>query len=280
MGVGLCPHVSDRDPYEMAVAATDEALRNVICVGGDPERTAILDNFCWGEVESPRALGALVRACKGAYDAAVAYGLPFISGKDSLNNRFTMSAAEAARVDLPADVSIPDTLLISAISVVEDVAKCITMDLKRPGNRLYLIGPMRGSALTELAEVHRSVAGWIDEGKVCSAHDVSDGGLAVTLAEMCIGGELGAAISLEGMFSGSDSVCGLFEEGCGRYVVECEVGVSLESEFARGIGEVCESPQLTISRGAARRVELSLARLQDAWRVPLARGEVEPDVLR
>lgn len=230
VGCGLCPELGDMDPYWMAVSAVDEALRNVVAVGGDPAQTAILDNFCWPRVDNPRNLGALVRTCQACYDVARAYGLPFISGKDSLNNEFALDPADvemvnsAARRAGAADViregriAIPYTLLISALSLVADVRKCVTADLKQPGGQLYLIGqPTRfgshGPAgrpefkLGLALETHQMVARMIREGLVCGVHDVSDGGLLVAVAEMCIAS--GRSCSLHGLgdwFEESDEV--------------------------------------------------------------------------
>ena len=146
LGNGMTPTATADDPYWKAVAAIDEAIRNVVCVGGDPQQTAILDNFCWPSADDPQSLGALVRTCQACYDVAKAYGIPFISGKDSLNNVFTLSDEDAAtlaeavkqydgptaaqlqeqlRQD-PRRLSIPYTLLISAVAIVQDVNRCIT----------------------------------------------------------------------------------------------------------------------------------------------------------
>ncbi len=226
VGCGMCPELSDVDPYWMAVCAIDEALRNVVCVGGDPSRTAILDNFCWPRVDRPDSLGALVRACQACYDAAKVYGLPFISGKDSLNNEFVLDPADVEKVlaasrklsfALPRDngrpapheasgtshlmrdgrIAIPYTLLISAVSLIDDVRHCVTMDLNQPAAQLYLIGqPTRFGErgpqgrpqfdLRVALETHLAVARMIREGLVCAVHDVSDGGLLVAIAEMCL----------------------------------------------------------------------------------------------
>src|SRR5205814_6864908 len=110
----------------------DEAARNVVAVGADPSKVAILDNFCWPSVDDERTMGTLVRACEACRDAALAYGIPFISGKDSLHNQFTDS--ETGRV-----IRIPNTLLISAIGAIEDVRKCVTMDLKNRTARVVLV---------------------------------------------------------------------------------------------------------------------------------------------
>jgi phosphoribosylformylglycinamidine synthase II len=124
---GVNPLLGRCDPYAMAVSAVDEAMRNAVAVGADPDRLAILDNFCWGNPTYPDRLGSLVRACQGCYDAALAYRTPFISGKDSLYNEFNGQP-------------IPGTLLISAIGIVPDMHACVTSALKQPGNRLYSAG--------------------------------------------------------------------------------------------------------------------------------------------
>ena len=116
----------------MALAGIDEAIRNVICVGARPDRIALLDNFCWADCKKEETLGSLVRAAQACFDGAVAFGTPFISGKDSLNNNFIC--------DDGTEISIPATLLISAIGIVDDVKKCVTMDLKSAGNLLFIVG--------------------------------------------------------------------------------------------------------------------------------------------
>ena len=118
----------------MAGCVIDEAIRNCVAVGADPERIALLDNFCWGNTERPETLGSLVLAAQACHDIALAYGTPFISGKDSLNNEHTHEGKSLA---------IPPTLLISAIGQVSDVRSCVTMDLKEPGNILLLLGLTR-----------------------------------------------------------------------------------------------------------------------------------------
>src|SRR5262249_25672309 len=131
VGCGLNPRYGDHDPYWMAAAAIDEAVRNVVAVGADPARIALLDNFCWGNTARPEVLGSLVRAAEACRDVALAYNMPFISGKDSLNNEY--HAGDRHMV-------IPPTLLISALGRVPDVRRCVTMDLKEPGNLLFLVG--------------------------------------------------------------------------------------------------------------------------------------------
>src|SRR5205085_2289833 len=131
IGCGLNPHYGDLDPYAMAAAAVDEAVRNVVAVGADPARIALLDNFCWGNTNEPDVLGALVRAAEACRDVAVAYMMPFVSGKDSLHNEYRSGDHH---------IRSPGTLLISALGIVPDVRHSVSVDLKAPGNRLYLVG--------------------------------------------------------------------------------------------------------------------------------------------
>jgi phosphoribosylformylglycinamidine (FGAM) synthase-like enzyme len=247
--------------------AVDEALRNVVCVGADPERTAILDNFCWPKVDTEESLGALVRACRGASDAALAYGLPFISGKDSLNNEFSMSAEEAERVGLPAQLAIPHTLLISALGIVDDVNRCVTMDLKEPGNSLVYscaVGALDG--LEKAHAVHRHVASLIASGRVYAAHDISDGGLEEAVAEMCIASGLGAAIEVN-----DNLFVYLSAPLATAYILEMNEQDARESGLSI-VGRVEEVPRLRISRTGGDLIDLAVADLADAWRSPLARG--------
>ncbi len=206
---GMNPCYGDFDTYAMAASAIDEAVRNCVAVGADPARIAILDNFCWGNTDRPETLGSLVRAALACYDVATVLKTPFISGKDSLNNEFRPEGAEEP-------IAIPPSLLISALGQVDDVRRCVTMDLKEPGNFLYQVGltrdEMGGSHFTRVqsvgggqvpqvdprrardtfATLHKA----IDAGLVRGCHDLSEGGLAVAAAEMAFAGELGARLFL------------------------------------------------------------------------------------
>ncbi|MFC2071949.1 phosphoribosylformylglycinamidine synthase subunit PurL [Chloroflexota bacterium] len=128
---GINPKYGEIDPYWMAASAIDEALRQIVAVGGNLGKVALLDNFSWGNTDRPDMLGALVRAAQACYDMAVIYGTPFISGKDSLYNEFGFEGET---------ISIPHTLLISAVSVMEDVSCAVSMDFKRTGDLVYIVG--------------------------------------------------------------------------------------------------------------------------------------------
>ena len=205
------PYYGDYDTYQMAASAIDEAIRNCVAVGADPSTIVLLDNFCWGNTERAETLGSLVRAAQACHDYSTAFATPFISGKDSLNNEFRPEGGEP--------ISIPPSLLISAMGQIDHVAQCVTMDLKSPGNLLYIVGLTRN----ELGGSHLAlVNGWtgghvpkvdatlaksifdrlhvtIKSGFVRSCHDLSEGGLAVAVAEMCFAGDFGAKISLDKM---------------------------------------------------------------------------------
>ena len=195
------------DPYWMAASCIDEALRQIISVGGSLKEVAILDNFCWGNPDKPDRLGGLVRAAYGCYDTAKAYEVPFISGKDSFYNEFSVRGKSTP---------IPGTLLISAISVIEDVNKSISMYAKEAGNLIYIVGNTRdelgGSHYYDLVnaignnvpkvyfnqakKTFTALSKATHKGLVRSMHDCSDGGIAVALAEMAFSGGLGMEIFL------------------------------------------------------------------------------------
>ena len=274
IGCGANPRQGLLDPYSMAAASIDEALRNVVAVGGDPGRTAILDNFSWGNCQKPDRLGSLVLASQACYDAAVAFGTPFISGKDSLNNEYRVG---------DETIAIPPTLFVSAMSIVPDVAMCVSMDLKEPGNRVYLVGRTDeelGAShylrlfgreagrvprpdLERAPKVFLALHGAIAAGDVAACHDLSEGGLAVAGAEMAFAGELGLDLDLSHLHdpdhldaaSDEDAVL-LFSESTTRFLVEVPLLRSEDFErhftdaglgdIARPIGEVILSGRFRV----------------------------------
>ncbi len=197
------------DPYQMALAAIDECVRNLVCAGADPRRVAILDNFCWPSCAKPENLGSLVRAAEGCYDGAKAYRTPFVSGKDSLNNQLKYTDPATGRETV---IEIPPTLLITGMGIVPNITRCVTMDAKRPGNILILIGettdelgaslytqcrtqdsgprtqdlPIPRVDLSRGPRTAQAVAEIIRQGLAAAAHDCSEGGLLVAVAEMLI----------------------------------------------------------------------------------------------
>jgi phosphoribosylformylglycinamidine synthase II len=235
---GINPFIGEIDPYAMAISCIDEAIRNAVAVGGDPQRLALLDNFCWGNPRRPETLGSLVRAAQGCRDASLYYKTPFISGKDSLNNEYIGSDGQRH--------AIPGTLLISSIAIHPDVRLSITPDIKAPENDIYLVGdfqPALGgshallmvaaesisdqSAVNKVPQrpaharqVYLALHTAMMKGLVCSAHDLSEGGLAVAAAEMTIAGRLG--INLEVSIFQKDPITTFFGETNGCLLVEIE----------------------------------------------------------
>jgi phosphoribosylformylglycinamidine synthase len=288
---GMNPLYGDIDPYWMALAGIDEAIRNLICVGGRVDRIALLDNFCWGNCRRPETFGPLVRASQACYDGAIAFDAPFISGKDSLNNEFS---CEDGR-----QISIPSTLLISAISIVDDVNKCVTMDAKKASNLLFVVGETKNELggshyyrvhgqlgahvpkvnLEAAPKVAARTADAIAKGLVVSCHDCSEGGLAVALAEMAFAGGLGIEADLRGLPRSRDCSrvdAQLFSESNSRYVVEVEpenydafAKLMLNLPFGQ-IGKVIDEKTLIIkAEDGGSVVELDICSLKQAWQEPL-----------
>ena len=286
LATGLCD-----EPYAMTLAAIDECVRNLVCVGADPNRIAILDNFCWPSCDDPEQLGTLVRAAEACYDGAKAYRTPFISGKDSLNNQFTTEDGQTIR--------IPPTLLISGFGIVPDVRKCVTMDAKRAGNVLVYVGPfteglMAGSHFDMIFSdyrgtppprsvdrrvaplVARTVHRLISDGLVESAHDVSDGGLLVAAAEMALAGGLGLTFEAAAVPSDfdacEDSISGWFCEQPARYLLEMrrdavesvspEINQAPNGFVAFVIGEFNDSGRVSIPDDD---LDISIDELRAAW---------------
>ena len=294
---GMNPHFGDYDPYHMAASAIDEALRNCVAVGADPSRIAILDNFCWGYTDRPETLGSLVRAALACKDVAISMGTPFISGKDSLNNEFSFFDDSGEK----QTISIPPTLLISAMGQVPDAAKCVTMDLKSAGNAIYLVGKtseelggshwslVRGLSGGQVPRMDTSVAKptfeamykAITSSVVRACHDLSEGGLAVAAAEMAFSGGLGIALDLSAVrLSGDVRVGGeytvkLFSESNTRFLVEVpedktsEFEACFEGLTLSRIGSVTNDGVCKIVDGETTLIESEITALKEAWQKPL-----------
>ncbi len=293
LSCGMNPAYGDLDPYHMAASAIDEAVRNAVAVGADPKRLAILDNFCWGNTDRPETLGTLVRAALACHDVAVAWKTPFISGKDSLNNEFTWVDASGER----HSIAIPPSLLISAMGQVADVAQCVTMDFKEAGNPIYLVGAtqrelggshlfsvlgLSGGQVPQVAlerakltfeKIHTAIT----SGLIRACHDLSEGGLAVALAEMSFAGHLGTEIDVlaAAKASGLSASELLFSESNSRFLVE--VAAEHESQWQElfgelttlRLGQVQSRPNVMVRFGQDLLVDLPWPELFDAWHQPL-----------
>ena len=287
---GINFRYGDIDPYPMAFLAVEEAIRQIVAVGGSFDRIALLDNFCWGDPTRPEVLGTLVRAAQGCYFAAKAYGTPFISGKDSLHNEYRVG---------DKTIQIPGTLLISAIGLIPDVTKAISMDAKQAGNRLYVVGMtkpelggsgyydllgLQGGAVpcvaapAQAAALLRALSKAIAQGLVVSAHDCSEGGIGVAAAEMAFAGNLGLTLELknvphEGKFARDAEI--LFSESATRLLVEVaeEMAETFEralAEFPLGkIGQFHSEPEFEVlGRDGQRVVKTDVGSLRNAWQRP------------
>lgn len=286
IGNGLCTGWC-ADPYAMALAALDECVRNMVCVGADPERMAVLDNFCWPSCDDPRNMGALVRAAIACHDGALAYRTPFISGKDSLKNQFRTADGRV--------IMIPPTLLISGFGIVERAEQACTMDAKAHGNLLVVVGttgsrmggshramlgscphkdmrlpdvdPVRGAATA------RAVAGAIARGLVRSAHDPSEGGLLPAIAEMCFAGGLGATVDLASVpcTDAAADDCRAFAEDLHRYVLEVEPGALEALQAHLGalphavVATLTREPTLWVTGVSMTPEHIGTEELREAW---------------
>ncbi len=286
IGCGINPRYADLDPYWAAACAIDEAVRNVVAVGADPQRIAILDNFCWGNIHDPQVLGALVRTAEACRDVAIAYGTPFISGKDSLNN--TYIGKDGKRRD------IPHTLLVTALGRVPDVRRCVSMDLKDVGNAIYLVGATKdelggshfhlvtqrsGGAVPQVdlaaaPAIFAALHAAISQGLVRACHDLSEGGLAVAIAEMAFAGGIGADLTaLPGSLSDEAK---LFSESPTRFLVEVKPEHTTAFEACCAgrpcvrLGTTVAEPRLRIAGSSGEwLIWVKLATLKEAWQKPL-----------
>ncbi|MDO5307958.1 MAG: phosphoribosylformylglycinamidine synthase subunit PurL [Planctomycetia bacterium] len=306
---GMNPNYGDYDTYNMAASAIDEAIRNAVAVGANPQAISILDNFCWGNADKPEVLGSLVRAALACHDVSIAMGTPFVSGKDSLNNEF--------RADGKEPVAIPPSLLISAMGQVDDVETCVSMDLKKPGNHLFLVGITK----PELGGSHLSlVRSWVggqapaldtDLAKreynalyratqlrlIRAMHDLSEGGLAVALAEAAFAGALGASVCLADVpydandpallaLPGVDPTVAndyikLFAESNSRFIVEvtpdnsqrfAQLLTDANVPFAK-IGVVTTEPALVVNAtDGSNLLNADVNELKDKWLKPFDLG--------
>jgi phosphoribosylformylglycinamidine synthase len=286
---GMNPEYGKIDPYWMAASAIEEALRNAVAVGADIEKTAILDNFCWGNPNKPAILGSLVRAAQACYDMSKAFQTPFISGKDSLHNEYSINGKE---------YSIPAALLISAMGIIPDVRKAVTMDLKEKGNLVYVLGVTRkelgGSQYFRMKRQQGGNVPTVDPlksrqlmlalgkavaaGLVRSCHDCSEGGLAVALAEMAFAGGKGmtfdlSAVQVNELMTPAET---LFSESNTRFIVEVQPCDSARFEAMLSgsplscAGTVSGDTQLKITgSGSKTLLKENIRDLQSSWRKTL-----------
>lgn len=286
---GICPKFSDFDTYHMAILAVCEAVANGVAVGGDPASFSVLDNFCWPDpIFDPEKnqngsfkLAQLVRAAKGLKKACLALELPLISGKDSMKNDAYLEGKK---------ISIPPTLLISAMGTTPDARLLTSLDFKKEGDSLYLIGTtseeMGGTEfaaylntkggkvptvnLEEAFQTFQNVFEAHQKQLLNSCHDLSDGGLAVALAESAFSGGFGAEVDLEMIPSQGDlSIeAKLFSESGGRFLVSTSDPEALEHllkvPYAK-LGKVMRKTRLEVALKGQPLISEELSLLKSAW---------------
>jgi phosphoribosylformylglycinamidine synthase len=301
---GLNPHYSDIDTYHMTASAIDEAVRRVIAIGGklpsEDTPFAALDNFCWCDpeqsIKTPDGhykLAQLVRACQSLYDYSLAFGLPFISGKDSMKNDNVVSGVK---------ISIPPTLLITVVAKMRDVSKAVTMDVKKPGDLVYIVGEtfdeLGGSEYLKLMGLRIRGKEYIDnhvpkvdaksakamyerlsqateQGIIHSIHTPTKGGLAIALAQSAFAGGYGIYVHLDKVpYRGMkrDDML-LFSESNSRFVVtvpkaeRAQFEVIMQGSSYAHIGFVLEKPVMRVKGLTGRDIiQTDIMELKRVWK--------------
>jgi len=278
---GLNPNYGRIDPYWMAASSIDEAVRNNTAVGG--RRIALLDNFTWGNPEKADRMSALVRACQACYQFAKGLETPFISGKDSLYNESPLGP-------------VTPTLLITAVGVIPDVRKTVSMDVKQAGNLIYIVGqtyPELGGSeyyrmkgflgkavpkvrVSQARKTMKSIVKAIDLDIVEACHDLSDGGLAVAISEMAFTGDYGIDLYLKDVSRAKSMLRNdfiLFSESNSRFLVEVkekrrrDFEASIEDVAFSVVGRLKREKRLLVHGIDDKTiVDVSLAELRNAWK--------------
>ncbi len=292
---GLCPTYSDLDTYHMASSAIDQAIRNAVAIGGNPDYMALLDNFCWCSSHEGERLYELKRAAQACYDYATVYGTPFISGKDSMFNDFKGFDAKGK----PIQISVPPTLLVSSISVINDVATAVTLDFKNSGDLVYLLGetlPELGgsefmSYLNDLEKtnytgehvptvtakknlvLYRKYHKAVLKGLVASAMGLDRGGLGTAVLKSAISGQLGVCIDIQKVgMSRLLHTERLFSESNGRLLVSVaphkrrQFEHALEGCVIECIGVVADTEEILIMNKKTKVASLDLKEATEAYR--------------
>ncbi len=296
----LLPMYSAIDAYHMTTCTIDEAVRRMVAVGGNPDHIGGVDNFCWPNIaydpqnnpDGKFKAAQLVRSCKALSHMCLTYGIPLLSGKDSMY----VDGHLPGRYGESHKVSALETMQFSTIGVIDDIEKCVTMDVKSPGDLVYMLGETKnelgGSEYYDLfgyiginvprvnpekfITIYHALYQSIEKGLVASAHGIYRGGMGIHLAMMAMAGNLGLDIDLSGIPADgalrNDAL--LFSESPGRFLI------TIASQNRAGFEKLCEkisfacigkvrqSPVLEISDGHKNLISLDVARLKAAWKKP------------
>jgi phosphoribosylformylglycinamidine synthase len=281
---GIFPQYSEIDPYLMAAAAIDTAIRGLVAMGISLDKIALLDNFCWCSSDEPERLWQLKQAARGCYDFATAFGTPFISGKDSMFNDFSGFDSN----NTPVRISVPPTLLVSSIGIHDDVAKAISIDAKFEGDYVYVIGETfselggseyfaflgsTGNTVPKLNSKkvltrYKKLTTVITKEILASAYPINHGGLGIALAKVAIAGQIGMELALPTDLRPDYF---LFSESLGRFVVTVSADNRKDFENIMGddammLGTVCGT-NLRITAQKTT-IDLPVKELETAYKSP------------
>ncbi len=287
LALAILPEWGKTDPFAMGTGTVDETVRQLVLAGTNPDKIALLDNFCMGNPECPTELGRIVECAKGIREAALAYGAPYVSGKDSFYNYFETEEGP---------VNIPVTFLCSGFGVVEDASHVRGASLRRNNSAIFMVGNTEdemGASVyarvkgisgakvpqTDCAKNYELYKAYYDkaltQGLVLSAHDLSEGGLAVAAAEMAFSGVGGMQIDLDALPTTGgwqNNAVPCFSESTGRFLVEVDEDMAAEFEAAMAgfpcarIGSATNDGQLTITAKGSTVLQAEIAGLKSIWK--------------
>jgi phosphoribosylformylglycinamidine synthase len=279
---GLNPVLNQIDPYYGSIWAAAEAVSNAVASGANPREMVLIDNFIW-PFPDEELLGALDMAVDACVDFVSATGMPFISGKDSLSSTYRGKDGTL--------IKIPPVLCVSAFGRIPDTAKTVSADFKEKGNQIILLGfrdstEMAGSVYYQikdsmgnnlprikpggLMKVLEALYSAINTGSIFACHDISEGGLAAALAEMCFGGGTGANIQIPGS---ENAVNFLFSETAGCFLAEIPAGLKPNEIFGdiphKIIGFTVQDYCISVEHSGKVLFNLDLEDLKTAWQQPM-----------
>lgn len=282
---GLNPILNRINPYWGSVWAIAEAVSNYVSVGGDLKNAALIDNFIWPFPDS-ESLASLDNSVDACIDMAKILKMPFVSGKDSLSSTY--------RYPNGSVLKIPPVLLISVFGKIPDVEKTASSDFKHNNSTIVLVGKsdfknLAGSIYFEvtnstsvnlpkveiktLPKVLQSITRGIQAQQILACHDISEGGMATTIFEMCLGGNLGADINLSKLTKVSRIDHVLFSETAGTFVVEVQ-NQSVARKLFKSvpysiIGRTKKEKIINIENGKSNMVSSSIENLKKVWQKPM-----------